>query len=74
MYGLPENPSGLTKEELPFVSKELEASIRQIKNALLILNPKRHKAARICLGESLRIVEQGLAEIKKQIAVGRSAG
>jgi len=71
MYGLGLNGfPNLTGQDLPQLQQELEIYIKQIKNALVVLKPKRHKAAIVCLGESLRIVEQGLAEIQKQMGGG----
>jgi len=70
MYGFKPLPGLSTKEGLEVAKQEVELFIKQIKNALVVLKPKRHKAAIICLGESLRIVEQGLAEIQKQMGGG----
>ena len=69
MYRLNELPK-LTRPDLERTQQDLKLYLKQIDNALAVLHPKRHKAAKICLGESREILRQAQAEIQKLLAGG----
>jgi len=69
MYGFKKELVSLTGKNLKRVQQELKISIQQIDDALTVLDPTRHAAAKICLCESREILKNALAEIRRKLVV-----